>query len=193
MDCMSTIITIGLFIKTCFVFFVQSLSFIMLVIERSRIYEKKLLLIGFVCIMVITSFSMYQASASAASVENDEYFEVMIPENEVGEHFDVYGFNSTEDYQTELSIFLNKRQKREITIAGVFTVVTKACCVIQAINNFDSCAWAIKNIRNSLKSAPNGKYKVTGKFIKGHIPNCQPMHSYPCNAGYWKYSFQKIK
>ncbi|MEJ8737972.1 hypothetical protein WKT02_10990 [Erysipelotrichaceae bacterium HCN-30851] len=155
--------------------------------------KKKILVIAFACAMAITNIPMSHISANTNPKENDEFFEVSIPENEVRENFNIYGFSSEEDYQTELSKFLSKRQKRDITVAGVFTITTTACYIIQAINNFDPCAWAIKNIWNGLKKPPKGKYKVTRKFIKGRVPNCQPMHSYQCNAGYWKYSFQKIK
>ena len=155
--------------------------------------KKKNIVIAFTCVMAITNLPVNHISANTNPVENDKYFEINIPEDEVRENFNIYGFNGEEDYQTELLKFLGKRQKYEITVARVFTITTTSCYTIQAIYNFDPCAWAIKNIWNGLKKPPKGKYKVMRKFIKGRFPNCQPMYSYQYNVGYWKYSFQKIK
>ena len=39
---------------------------------------------------------------------------------------------------------------------------------------------------------PNAKYELTGKFIPGRIPGCEPIHSGPCNRGYWEYRVVKL-
>lgn len=106
--------------------------------------KKKNIVIAFTCVMAITNLPVNHISANKNPVENDKYFEINIPEDEVRENFNIYGFNGEEDYQTELSKFLGKRQKYEITVARVFTITTTSCYTIQAIYNFDPCAWAIK-------------------------------------------------
>ncbi|WP_154659609.1 hypothetical protein [Thomasclavelia saccharogumia] len=34
---------------------------------------------------------------------------------------------------------------------------------------------------------PKARYELTGRFIQGYIPGCEPRHSGPCNTGYWEY------
>ena len=42
------------------------------------------------------------------------------------------------------------------------------------------------------KKGLNGKYKVTYTYVPGRVPGCEPIHSGPCNAGYYKASYSRI-
>ena len=35
-------------------------------------------------------------------------------------------------------------------------------------------------------------YKVFGKFTPGRVPGFEPIHSRPCNSGYWTVRYEKI-
>ena len=152
----------------------------------------KFLKIMCVCLLVVIANSEAGAILAEDKANKGEVYEVIIPENEVRENYSAYGFESEEDYLENLELY-NSGKTRAITIAGTISVVTGSCYVIQAISGFDPCAWAIRNIWDGMKTGlPKGKYRVTRTFIKGRVPGCEPMHSYQCNAGYWKYYFSKI-
>ena len=57
-------------------------------------------------------------------------------------------------------------------------------------NKVDVCENRIKSFGN--KKKPNAKYLLTGKYISGRIPGCEPIHSGPCNRGYWEYRVVKL-
>lgn len=59
------------------------------------------------------------------------------------------------------------------------------CSMIPYLTGFDICRIVISKLGTSVK--PSAKYELTGKFIPGYIPGCEPRHSGPCNAGYWEY------
>ena len=78
-------------------------------------------------------------------------------------------------------------------VAGVLT----ACIVEEwgSSNNPCSRAWEFLTTTKikQLNIPLNGKTKlvVYQEYHPGYIPGCQPMHSGPCNAGYWEVIFEK--
>ena len=69
-------------------------------------------------------------------------------------------------------------------VGGLFTT----CSVIEWLTNyaFDSCKVARQYLGSN---AQTGRYVVEGNHIPGQIPGCEPMHSLPCNSGYYQYRF----
>ena len=57
-------------------------------------------------------------------------------------------------------------------------------------NKVDVCRIALRALGTTKK--PNAKYLLTGKYISGRIPGCEPIHSGPCNRGYWEYRVVKL-
>ena len=64
--------------------------------------------------------------------------------------------------------------------------VLSSCQAIEYLTGHDLCRIAL----SYLSSHPvNGTatYLVTGNYIPGYIPGCEPRNSLPCNSGYWEY------
>lgn len=60
------------------------------------------------------------------------------------------------------------------------------CQAVQYVSGHDIC----RIVLSYLASPPgNGSftYELTGNYIPGYIPGCEPAHSLPCNSGYWEY------
>lgn len=63
------------------------------------------------------------------------------------------------------------------------------------VKGFDPCGYIVQQSLKGLatgKPALSGKYKVTYSYVPGNIPGCEPMHSGPCNSGYYVASFSKV-
>lgn len=69
-------------------------------------------------------------------------------------------------------------------VGGIFT----ACSVIEWLTNyeFNSCQVARQYLGSNART---GRYVVEGNYIPGQVPGCEPMHSLPCNSGYYQYRF----
>lgn len=62
------------------------------------------------------------------------------------------------------------------------------CEAVNYVTGHDVC----RIVLNALKSKPrNVRYELTGRFIPGRVPGCEPIHSLPCNSGYWEYKIIK--
>lgn len=68
-----------------------------------------------------------------------------------------------------------------------------ACQAIQYMAHHDLCRIVIKYVANVFQKPGKYEYKVTGRYISGHVPNCEPSHSQQCNSGYWEYKVVKVK
>ena len=66
-------------------------------------------------------------------------------------------------------------------IGGTLT----ACEHIDYVTGHDICRIVLAKLGTSAK--PRARYELTGRFIQGYIPGCEPRHSGPCNTGYWEY------
>lgn len=69
-------------------------------------------------------------------------------------------------------------------VEGIFF----ACEVIEWLSNytFNPCEVARQYLGSRARS---GRYVIEGEYIPGRVPGCEPMHSLPCNSGYYKYRF----
>ncbi len=64
-----------------------------------------------------------------------------------------------------------------------------ACSAIEWVSGHDLCRIVLSHLGTSIEY---GKYYiVSGEYIPGYIPGCEPMHSGPCNQGYWRYEVRK--
>lgn len=66
-------------------------------------------------------------------------------------------------------------------ISGTLT----ACEHIDYVSGHDVCRIVLSKLGTSAK--PRARYELTGRFIQGYIPGCEPSHSAGCNTGYWEY------
>lgn len=64
------------------------------------------------------------------------------------------------------------------------------CQRIQYVSGHDICRIVLSKLKTSAK--PRARYELTGKFIPGYIPGCEPRHSGPCNTGYWEYKIVSL-
>ncbi|MDO4467397.1 MAG: hypothetical protein Q4C49_10415 [Bacillota bacterium] len=85
----------------------------------------------------------------------------------------------------------SQRSWIEIGIAIVKFVVgvVNACSTIQYVTGHDIC----KIVLSRIVSQYNGefRYVLSGNYISGYIPGCEPAYSLPCNSGYWEYSVRR--
>ena len=78
------------------------------------------------------------------------------------------------------------------TIIGI---VGTSCWLIETVTTFDACQYMVQQSLRLMatgKKGLNGKYKVTYTYVPGRVPGCEPIHSGPCNAGYYKASYSRI-
>ena len=72
-----------------------------------------------------------------------------------------------------------------VTIATVIWNAVGACSAVYYVTGTD--AWRIVLRYLGTKKKNLVKYVLTGRFIPGKIPGCEPSYSGPCNSGYWEY------
>lgn len=60
------------------------------------------------------------------------------------------------------------------------------CQTVEYITGHDICRIVLGHITTP-KNNGTYKYKLSGKYIAGRIPGCEPSHSLGCNSGYWEY------
>lgn len=72
-----------------------------------------------------------------------------------------------------------------ITIAKVIWNAVGVCSAVYYVTGTDACRIALKYLGTKKKNLV--KYELTGRFIPGKIPGCEPSYSGPCNSGYWEY------
>lgn len=67
--------------------------------------------------------------------------------------------------------------------------VVSTCSAIQYVTGHDICRIVLSRIASQY----NGefRYVLSGNYIPGYIPGCEPAHSLPCNSGYWEYSVRR--
>ncbi len=68
--------------------------------------------------------------------------------------------------------------------------VVDDCQRIQYVSGHDICRIVLNKLKTSAK--PRARYELTGKFIPGYIPGCEPRHLGPCNTGYWEYKIVSL-
>ncbi len=63
------------------------------------------------------------------------------------------------------------------------------CSAIEYVTGHDYCRIVLEALGDKLIFGQY--YVVSGNFVPGYIPGCEPRNSAPCNAGYWQYSVTK--
>ena len=120
------------------------------------------------------SISVYQSGCevSTAPVEKDSYYDKD------------YGHNYSDETSSNV-------QNRSVWVAigkAIFSALG-GCQAVQYVSGHDVC----RIVLDYLGSRPyKVEYELTGRYIPGRIPGCEPMHSLPCNSGYWEYRVKKI-
>lgn len=147
---------------------------------------------------VSKSTANYQSGCkvSTAPVEKDSYYD------EVGNQVILYDNNVEVTYlNDELIIKDYGHNYSDVTSSqvqnrSVWVAIGKAifgalggCQAILYVSGHDVC----RIVLSYLGSQPyKVEYELTGRYIPGRIPGCEPMHSLPCNSGYWEYRVKKI-
>lgn len=73
-----------------------------------------------------------------------------------------------------------------MTILSVVRGVLDRCQAVYYVTGHDLCRIVLSYITTP-KTDGSYQYEVTGRYISGYIPGCEPAHSLPCNSGYWEY------
>ena len=68
---------------------------------------------------------------------------------------------------------------------GIIGGTLTTCEHIDYVSGHDVCRIILSKLGTSVK--PRACYELTGRFIQGYIPGCEPRYSGPCNTGYWEY------
>lgn len=71
---------------------------------------------------------------------------------------------------------------------AVFTAIG-VCSVVEYVTGHDVCRIVLSQI-TYLKMGV--EYEVSGNFVPGYIPGCEPRNSGPCNAGCWRYQVNEV-
>lgn len=73
---------------------------------------------------------------------------------------------------------------------AVFTAIG-VCSAVEYVTGHDVCRIVLSQIKEAyLKMGV--EYEVSGNFVPGYIPGCEPRNSGPCNAGYWRYQVNEV-
>lgn len=98
------------------------------------------------------------------------------------------------DYANQFNAETPKFRSGGLLKKIAYFIITAAghCGGVQYLTNnkVDVCRIALRALGTTKK--PNAKYLLTGKYISGRIPGCEPIHSGPCNRGYWEYRVVKL-
>lgn len=72
-----------------------------------------------------------------------------------------------------------------IALGRVVYRAVGVCASIHYVTGHDICRIVLNYLGDNIQFGKN--YTVSGNFVSGYIPGCEPIHSAPCNAGYWQY------
>ena len=70
-------------------------------------------------------------------------------------------------------------------LAKVIWNAIGGCSAVYYVTGVDACRIALSYLGTSKEN--NVQYELTGTYIPGKIPGCEPSYSGPCNTGYWEY------
>lgn len=71
-------------------------------------------------------------------------------------------------------------------ILRILNAILNSCSTIQYVTGHDICRIVLSYI-TSPRTDGTYTYLLSGRYISGYIPGCEPAHSLPCNSGYWEY------
>jgi hypothetical protein len=80
------------------------------------------------------------------------------------------------------------------TVIGIVSIIYGACGIVELIHphHLNPCKVIVDYVYAGTGGPPDGKYEVYATYVPGYIPGCEPRHSAPCNAGYYRYRTVKI-
>lgn len=171
---------------------------------KKSIFDKHsvfILVIISVClaIFISTNTQQIQANNNISSNQNYDFSDLekqglsfnYINENEFTINIPVSMVNK-EKIDSIIESQNNPKTRGFWTIIGI---VGTSCWLIETVTTFDACQYMVQQslrIMATGKKGLNGKYKVTYTYVPGRVPGCEPIHSGPCNAGYYKASYSRI-
>lgn len=140
-------------------------------------------------------------SGSCASCEISSLPNVVSSyENEAGDLVKTFDNGTEAIYKSDGSIIVNDythvfsdadvesmslRTGGLVTLGKAIWTAIGICSAIDYFSGHDLCRIVLSHLGTSIEY---GKYYiVSGEYI----PGCEPMHSGPCNQGYWRYEVRK--
>lgn len=128
---------------------------------------------------------------------NDEGNRVVVFENGVEVEYFEDDSMIIRDYNNAFNADLTKKQPRGwisigIAIVKVIGGIVGTCLpIIQYVFGHDICRIALEYMGFGQNDG-NYEYLVSGNYVSGYIPGCEPSHSLPCNSGYYEYRVEKV-
>lgn len=81
-------------------------------------------------------------------------------------------------------------QIARVLLAKFFIGTAGTCSTVQNVTDVDACRIVLKYLGTNRRS--NVKYELTGRYISGKIPGCEPSHFGASNSGYWEYHVVRV-
>ena len=160
--------------------------------------NKKIMIL---CNLVLVAFiflSINFSNLTVNAVQKDSYNIINEYKDEQGQTVQVFddgvqvtiledGSFIVLDYYNSLEQSKPIRKERSgwIVLGKVLIKAIGVCSTLDYVSGYDVCRIAINYLKTTAK--PNVKYQVTGRYISGYIPGCEPRYSGTCNRGYWEY------
>jgi hypothetical protein len=99
------------------------------------------------------------------------------------------------DYNNALNSEIPEIQPRGWVTIGkailkIVSSVLAGCQAVQYLSGHDICRIVLSYIATP-KGTGQYTYNLSGNYVAGRIPGCEPANSLPCNSGYWQYSVRR--
>ena len=127
-------------------------------------------------------FSSLEKQGLSFDYINDNEFTINIPVSMVNK----------EEMDKRIKSQSNPNARGIWTIIGI---VGTSSWIVETVTTFDACQYMVQQLLRLMstgKPALKGKYRVTYTYVPGRVPGCEPIHSGPCNSGYYKASYVRI-
>lgn len=96
--------------------------------------------------------------------------------------------------EEEMKIIMEQQANPNMRVDGwaIVSIAGTVCWLVSLpFEDFDPCSYIVQEsikLMSTGKPGLNGKYKVSYTYV----PGCEPIHSGPCNSGYYKASYSKV-
>ena len=148
-------------------------------------------------LLILSATPIFNVKADTNSTESCGIDQSVVEEkykNQDNELVEKYEDNVEVIYKSDNNAETPKFRSGGLLKKIAYFIITAAghCGGVQYLTNnkVDVCRIALRALGTTKK--PNAKYLLTGKYISGRIPGCEPIHSGPCNRGYWEYRVVKL-
>ena len=92
-------------------------------------------------------------------------------------------------FQVNEDASVSTRSGGLLLLGKVIWTAIGVCSAIDYVTGHDLCRIALSYLGTNVDYGTY--YFVSGEYVPGYIPRCEPRHSAPCNQGYWVYVVEK--